>query len=98
MIATSAPDAMYCLTVLAFILSSFATSSTVNNRIVNDEEEFADSYFIRKEGRYKPWEYSVRSVTHKQQGISVSQRLSPASCNVAISSSNPMVRTTDMIS
>ncbi len=45
------------------------TLEAVNNRIVDDDEEFADGYFMRKEGRYKLWEYSARSVTHKKQGI-----------------------------
>jgi len=45
------------------------TLEAVNNRIVDNDEEFADGYLMRKEGRYKLWEYSARSVTHKKQGI-----------------------------
>ena len=43
------------------------TLEAVNNRIVDNDEEFADGYLMRKEGRYKLWEYLDQSVTHKKQ-------------------------------
>ena len=53
------------------------TLEAVNNRIVDDDEEFADGYLMHKEGRYKLWEYLDQSVTHKKQAILQSMRPSP---------------------
>ncbi len=39
------------------------TLEAVNNRVVDNDEEFADGYLMRKEGRYKLWDYLVQRGT-----------------------------------
>lgn len=45
------------------------TLEAVNNRIVDDDEGFADGYLMCKEGSYKLWEYLARGVTRRRRAI-----------------------------